>query len=793
MEYPIIFRNPVIGLLSEETFVNGKLAIRRKNLVWVTEELTSFSTVSSGNNSFKCSHSNLFTNYKCIQVRLISYSLKSKPWMCNLNVHLFKDPETEFESLPASILRRRTFPLPISVYPITILVEFGNKWESATYTNLLRMRNQNTLRQHNQYLLGSSVIQHIFIEMAIGTIEKSKTSIGKLSANITEVSAVRSRKIKFIVLFEKVHLNIKTQEESSIKIITEKAYFSNNDEIFWGNAVYTGKTSYSDLGVFRHMSMCENEFRRTSSHFMKPHSDDEERMFHAFAYVLQSIMGNYTYLLSEYTEKKCVNGKIMSDTDSLIRYSALSGIDIGWLLRGTPISSYNTGISINISLSGLRIITCGERGVSEFAFRELLKAYDSLSWALILISGLTLGFAFNFLWSPVVRSRHLLSVIKVLLEQGDPFLASMARISRLRWVISAYLLVGIVLSNAYKNTNVYNMILPRQVLLYEFLHQLSQDNISIYSRTISFNDRRIWETGKQELWKYRYPYNYFSYNFMKHGISINGLDGVQIFSEIRDRFSYAKNFASLVHKKRSFWIYGHDDVNLTKLQLSLVRQSELHLKVPYLVGTFVEILSPLYLMNYRDAVDHFSSFETRYNGYFQKWFFEMEERIFKEDLLKCNRTAIVVPQYKAKSYARHVLTKKPSMPISISKESYSPFYIHANLKGYIPPFILRNLRGIQNAALLEWWAKNIGDSDRNPVAQQKTLEAPTMAGSILVVFTLLLSGLVLGMLVFLLESRYDILNVIVKILKKIRAAILFIYNNYRRILILFKLLSIIEV
>lgn len=43
--------------------------------------------------------------------------------------------------------------------------------------------------------------------------------------------------------------------------------------------------------------------------------------------------------------------------------------------------------------------------------------------------------------------------------------------------------MGIVLSNAYKNDNVYNMILPRRSTPYKFFEELAKDNFSVYKRS----------------------------------------------------------------------------------------------------------------------------------------------------------------------------------------------------------------------------------------------------------------------------------------------------------------------
>lgn len=74
-------------------------------------------------------------------------------------------------------------------------------------------------------------------------------------------------------------------------------------------------------------------------------------------------------------------------------------------------------------------------------------------------------------------------ILKGVLEQGDPFSARFVKSSKLRWIIGTYLLAAVVLSNGYKNNNVYNMITSRKPLLIETLEDVKSENFSFYVRT----------------------------------------------------------------------------------------------------------------------------------------------------------------------------------------------------------------------------------------------------------------------------------------------------------------------
>lgn len=62
-------------------------------------------------------------------------------------------------------------------------------------------------------------------------------------------------------------------------------------------------------------------------------------------------------------------------------------------------------------------------------------------------------------------SHFLLSFVKALLEEGDAFPNQVYEHGRLvKWSLSQTLLLGVVLSNAYKNKNACIMVTPRKAI-----------------------------------------------------------------------------------------------------------------------------------------------------------------------------------------------------------------------------------------------------------------------------------------------------------------------------------------
>lgn len=71
----------------------------------------------------------------------------------------------------------------------------------------------------------------------------------------------------------------------------------------------------------------------------------------------------------------------------------------------------------------------------------------------------------------------------MMIEQGDPFFITVTTTQNLRYAVGSFLLVGNILSNAYKSKNVYNMIKLRGSIPYERIDELVSDNFTIYTRS----------------------------------------------------------------------------------------------------------------------------------------------------------------------------------------------------------------------------------------------------------------------------------------------------------------------
>lgn len=146
---------------------------------------------------------------------------------------------------------------------------------------------------------------------------------------------------------------------------------------------------------------------------------------------------------------------------------------------------YNLPFTItNVTMNSLRVINCGRvREKEGLSFDELHRIFDGWIWLLILLSNLTviLALSQNILkLTDASVCNNFLSPVTVLLEQGGLLPNHLINHFRLKIISGGFLLIGIVLSNAYKNANVHKMIAPRYTPPCETYQELVNDGYAVY-------------------------------------------------------------------------------------------------------------------------------------------------------------------------------------------------------------------------------------------------------------------------------------------------------------------------
>lgn len=249
---------------------------------------------------------------------------------------------------------------------------------------------------------------------------------------------------------------------------------------------------YPPEGFMRSLLECReyNSFSLLTKPTYLTHS---ERYAQARGHVIQCILRNYS--IQQERNSHCLNARVRQQIwNPVIRKVATLFLAVrlrretllnNRISRGIPAPM----VSVENTLDALRFVSCGKRGLRPFAFGELINVFDKYVWLCITaLYMVLLPLAFLAYQQQTREQKHnsgryLLAGWKTLLEQGDGIL-SKCRSSWLKVASAIFILMGVVLSNAYKNANVYNMIAPRDPLSYGTIEQLIQDKFTILCRVI---------------------------------------------------------------------------------------------------------------------------------------------------------------------------------------------------------------------------------------------------------------------------------------------------------------------
>lgn len=314
---------------------------------------------------------------------------------------------------------------------------------------------------------------------------------------------------------------------------------------------------------------------------------------------------------------------------------------------------------------------------------------------------------------------HWLSPVKVLLEQGDPFTDTFMRKDVVRFSIGLFMLMGIILSNGYKNSNVYNMILPKSPIPYKLFNELIQDDFTIYTRVSHLQASLSW-----------LPYSNDSGPFLAR--KVNNLY-LYVLSEIS---KILVNFGKSGHTTYDSSASRLLTTNTTLHKTGVLRASILHPLIDAL-------LYPIIAAWNNRAEDEVGLGEAIVLGRksVRATFQMMQDELplLLESLRKCDKVAVILPEYICRNVSK-VLRKNDALAsVSIGEEVISDVHWLFSLKGFVPSYITKRIAGAHESGFWMYWEgifrESDGDKEIVPVA------AATMNGNIAVIFLVWLCGL----------------------------------------------------
>lgn len=689
------------------------------------------------------------TAYLCYHLNFRKFTVLTKSWNCHVQIYQFL-PDHYYtgyfwgmwEIHLARFHHHNTWPSPLP-FAIKIFVDVGHpnvtKFQELRYrTGTWGMMISSPEHRRSMTRFCSIVFLHFTVSNCTTNLNLSQSTLTPEKSIILEPELVklcpnldRFSDVTFPLSREVVELNA--------FVYLLKLSLPSPPDVNWiwsVNAV--GNPGGNVIGrMVRSPYFCKNI---SPSRWRALFASPRDQLAHAYASIWFSLMGsNYTLLKDSvrfgYKDVAC-------STDGPWYFNVhyfhvwLEFVPFVRKLRTFP-------YFVQDELSTMRFISCGERGLTSLPFEELTNVFDKWIWLSIFISmiSVTIALSSQFETKTERWSKFMVSV-KVLLEQGNPFQDSVTNDARMRWIAGFFLMMGIVLSNSYKNTNVHNMIAPRKPIPYEYFKELIQDNFSVFTRVelVRISD----QVEDEEIPKW---IKFMSRFFTESGpIDVLERDeyALLIISEV------ATVVSSLKDAYNRLYSWDNDGKKFAFGNSSLIR-SGIQNKSEFIISVSGELEDVVTAEHPQIDNYNISSREQALLKSF-KDFKKIEETLLLNALRRCDKISLVLPEHLCYTYLRNVSTGKsrPASKVFVGKESFRDVEWLFELNGNLPADIFKRIKGIHEAGLWERWLRIV--KRKEVVRRFFKVVAATMDGNIILIFALWMIGLMGSALCALLES-----------------------------------------
>lgn len=679
----------------------------------------------------------------CVALFLKTFASKTKPWNCQLHFSLFPPTSLFNVSNYARIFWLKSnyrafenaFPSPTPPVHVLIKNDESQSLKSAN-ENILQNWIWSTTQLNpvsKNHSFGSKISQDTFI-VADTILSKSDQYNLLNTKHFTIISLQVLCPACSPKTLKKFRINMTAVQLSETLSL---GYPTKNDLLRWtiSSTDVTG-INRGKLVPF-YLNLCNPPERILWSDISFP--TPLHRVSYAYAYIWRSLMGNYTIVNDN--GLSCKNGirefELKADSHNFpIRLD-------GFLYLNETL--FDFPLITRDKLNRLKFVSCGRRNDAiSFDVYQFINIYDAWVWLLILLSGTAFGCVFRF--SKI--SGNFLIFLKLIVEQGSPFNASILRVSTWRHVIVPFLLAGIVLSNSYKITNIYSVIAPKKPIPYEKFKQLLSDNFTAYSRSIF-----------PEIWDHQE--NHTRYLELSNEIP----EGPREVLEFED-FSALLVSEVTVHLlmvRLTLGITGPIPASgggflslENLLKSGILNSTQLHPAISSiargLMSNITEILDKLFQLlaaAFGERLDLGRRIQNIFN--------EKQNNAIFRSLRECDQVAAILPEHLATRFAQRLEKINPGR-VSLGKEVNSEADVAIKLEGHVPPHIVKNLKGLRASGVWEWWMDLVaGASIRviggdGPETTPNMFEQPNMTGNIALIFYFLGTGYVASLISCSLET-----------------------------------------
>ncbi|CAL8133407.1 unnamed protein product [Orchesella dallaii] len=570
----------------------------------------------------------------CTQLNFLSFPSNSRPWNCRVNLSLLPQKKSGLIHLPSwnfdKISQTFSKMIPSLVPEINIFlirdsdrVHWDNQWILDWMYRIVDPK------KRNRYNVATYIDNSIFVLITIMTVPNAAQS--------TSIQRLRV---------------LQTIENGSVTLFLDSTRINSAKEWF----IVTGNRNYMEIWTLfkiqtdqyysKYFQLCQ-DFRVEKKPWKNPDNVYlEDPLAYIFVHVWLSIFKNYTFLID--LNRACTNGRFIEinrnqEIKPLLHLSMRRWYRTFMLQTGQPMKSIDV-------VNELKFVSCGRPQMNSFAFIELVNVFDMYIWIFV-------GNSLIFLAGSIICMRYLsariskcsqtnsglrneflsryFQLLKAFLEQGDSFSPGLLTKHKFRFVLGLFFLMAIVLSNAYKNSNVYNMVAPRKPIPYESLDQLIQGGFDIFTGAVF--DEIIMQDFKDLKPEYV------------------GIDNDAVF--VKGAFAFYTEVSDVYPQ------YENDgDTVLNNLR----KWTKLHTGVVSAIKHVHSLLFPN-SSNISKNVGMRSEMELNSEAF--KVFQNFQRKILLETLNRCNKTAIILSYVSANEFARRVQQQYRDK-VYVGRESY---------------------------------------------------------------------------------------------------------------------------
>lgn len=658
-------------------------------------------------------------------LNISSFWKATRPWnnivsialLPNVSLHQIV-PSADFRDHITPVIRNLySFPSPVP--PIKILIIHYSELQLRNHLSGLTIRLMELISDGNEYISHGRI--YLVTTMPTSLFKGGEV---KLIGSITSIHELNT--IQFCRRLVSIHVNLlPNYEEWSALSDMAQLTKSVSQDLCQGSPqnhkillnFLTNITYVMDIinTLKDALQVCHKDLAQDS----KSESTESQLVITGYASVWLSVLGNFSYLRIK--NKICDDGKLVQFSKQKVEL----GIYHTFMPTVISIDQSTTPYLTIVStiFNDLRFITCGYRGLNKLPFTELLKVLDTAVWLLLIITMVTNAIVLQKLSTYELRltlAHSLLVPMKILLEQGSPFPGSLINNRRCKLLSVAVLLTGIILSNAYKSTNVYNLIIPRKPLLYQYLQELMNDSFTIHTRT------RYVAPPFVEPWLSKYASSEKTFTTTRAEPHFRTYE---LRSDSQHLTSEVMHFSEV------------EQILVEFRQCGLAKEIITVLDPIYNVSSLVPLTFPLLQnvitnLEIRSNLSKIFGHEKEYLEEFAR----MEWHKLLQFLRTCKRAAMVLPTHLGFEVVKK-LGKEGYDDAYLGVEKYYEVNIGFVMRGLVPLFFVQRVKYAHRCGLWMRWYNLFKQDVTKGERRQESLKKPTMDGNISVIFTLLLSGL----------------------------------------------------